>query len=130
MTYGLVVPSASETLLLQYILHTISADDPVLWLYSNNIIPSSTSVLSDFIAIPSTNIVLDPLTWIFTNGSAEYPTHIYTLSPGTTVCGYYVTNNAGTSLLWAQRCFFAPVSITVAANVFSVTPRFNAQSVN
>src|ERR1039458_2706407 len=120
MAYGLVVPTISQTLLLQYMLNVTTADNPVLRLYQNDVTPSGTSVLGDFTPVATTNIVLTSTSWTFTTDSgtviSEYPSYTYTgLTAGTTIYGYYVTNNAGTSLLWAQRCFFAPINITVTA---------------
>lgn len=132
MAYSLVVPNLSEIRMLEYILNITSADNPKLWLYSNDITPDGDSVIGDFTLITSSDIELDPLNWVISTvnglGVAEYPTQIYTLTPGTVIYGYVITNNASDFLLWSQRCFFAPVTLTVSAPTFSVTPRFNASS--
>jgi hypothetical protein len=146
MAYSLVVPDLSEIKMLKYILNIDSADNPILWLYSscghNDEVPDESSVIGDFDLITAPTIIspvlgyveLDPLQWDISTingvGVAEYPTQIFTLAPGTIIYGYVITNNASDFLLWAQRCFFAPVTITATALTFSVTPRFNASSTN
>jgi len=136
MAYGLVVPNASEIRMLQYLLNKTSVDTPILHLYSNDITPDEDSVIGDFTEIPvvcppGTDVILDPNNWIFNTldgvGIAEYPTQTYTVIGPVNIYGYYVTNNAQNFLLWAQRCFYAPVSIT-GTGTFSVTPRFSAKS--
>jgi hypothetical protein len=134
MAYSLVVPNASEIRMLEYILNIKSADNPKLWLYTlPDVIPDEDSLIGDFTLIASSDIELDPLLWVISTingvGVAEYPTQLYDALPvDTVIYGYVVTNNASNCLLWAQRCFFAPVNITVSAPTFSVTPRFNASS--
>ena len=142
MVYSLVVPDLSEIKMLKYILNVDSADNPILWLYSNDEVPDESSVIGNFDLIKAPTITspvlgyveLDPLQWDINTingvGVAEYPTQIFTLTLGTTIYGYVITNNDSSSLLWAQRCFFAPVTITATALTFSVTPRFNASSTN
>lgn len=133
MAYSLVVPNLSEIRMLEYILNKTPSDNPKLWLYTvPDVIPDENSVIGDFTLIADSDIELDPLNWVISTinglGVAEYPTQIYTLTPGTVIYGYVITNNIADCLLWAQRCFFAPVTLTASAPTFSVTPRFNASS--
>jgi len=130
MAYGLVVPNEAEIRLLEYMLNITAPDDPVLWLYSNNITPDENSVIGTFTPIAGTNITLDPTKWVITTvegaAAGEYPTQVYTLT-NEIIYGYYVANSANDKLLWAQRCFFAPVTISGTGD-FSVTPRISTKS--
>lgn len=129
MAYGLIVPNVAEVLMLQYILNCTPADDPVLRLYSNNITPDENSTYDTFTAIPGTSTTLDPGNWSINTVDgitvAEYTSPVvFTLGGPENIYGYYVSTTGGSppTLLWAQRCFMAPV----VTDSFSVIPRFNA----
>lgn len=97
--------------LLKYCLNALSQGDLKLRLFVNDYTPVLTTVLADLTQCTATGyaaITLAGGTWTFATASdivtASYAGQTFTFSgTGQTVYGYYVTNNAGTKCLWAER---------------------------
>jgi len=63
--------------------------------------------------------------------TVTHPAKTWTADGTTTndVYGYYVVDNAGTNLLWAERNAVAPVTVgLVAGQTYSVIPKFTDRS--
>ncbi len=120
----LVVPNNAEVLLLSYMLNATVASDVRLKLYSNNKTPVETDVLSSYVELVSVGYIDKVIlgsSWVITTVSgvttATYATQTFSFPSGTTAYGYYVTNNAGTDLLWAERFSNAPINISPSGTI-------------
>jgi hypothetical protein len=124
----LVITNASEILLLKYILNYTAASNVVLRLYKNDVVPSETDNISTYAESTESGysaITLTGTNWSFNTVSgsttATYAQQTFTFLVGATVYGYYVTNNVGTALLWAER-FEAPEVVGSLGGVIRITP--------
>jgi len=133
--WGGAAPSASLERMLEGILARIydaTPDEGQLKLFQNDITPSIASVPADFVQatfsgyaaidLPDTEI---PGTLIDVNGNAyaiDLLIRQFVQSADTvvnTVYGYYITNNAGTSLYMAKR-FDTPVDFSHAGKTIQI----------
>lgn len=129
---ALVVPKEGRDWLLRWILGIETPDNPVLHLYSNNVTINDNITTGSFVETACagySSISLIPASWTITSGTetkASYPKQTFSMIPITTlhVYGYYITNTAGTKLLWAQRADFAPATFPAGSATFYVTPIF------
>lgn len=124
----IIVPNISELLLLKYILNNVAASNVKLKLFSNNVTLSETSVLADFTEVTDVSYsqkILLGANWSFATTSgvstATYPDQTFNFTLSTIVYGIYVTNNAESALLWAEKFPAAPVTISALGNLV-VTP--------
>jgi hypothetical protein len=128
---SLVCPDKDgEILLLQYIVGMVNAGSPVLHLYSNDVIPSDTTVKSDLTEI-STLTGYNPITLLSQNWTtvqssgittAVYSEQTFTFVTDTTAYGYYVTSE-NNELLWLERFSGAPFEIPDGGGTISVTTK-------
>lgn len=126
---ALVVPDVhGEILLLQYMVGMVNADNPVLHLYANDIIPSDTTVKADLTEVV-TLTGYSPITLLSANWttvqssgvtSAVYSEQTFTFTTDATAYGYYVTNQSN-QLLWLERFTGAPFEIPDGGGTISVT---------
>lgn len=126
-----MVPNEGEIKLLEYMLNVTEADDPVLKLYQNNVTLSDTTILADFTECSDSSYAAVTLTnsgWVIAvdtdRALATYSEIIFTFAGEQNVWGYFVTNNAGTSLLWAQQANCAPTILPEEGGTFVVRPKF------
>lgn len=133
---GIVVPVEAEINFFKYLLNVLSPDDAVLRLYQNDVTLSRSTVIGDFTEPTDPGyapITLTSTGWSFaevgTTGvvEAEYADQIFTLTGEQDIYGYFVTNSAGTLLLWAQpgEC----VGRFTSGGTYVVSPKFTAKSV-
>lgn len=127
----LVVPNASARECLGRIVNKNTPDDLKLRLFENNYTPVEASVVGDFTEATFSGyaaITLTGASWTLTTADpavADYAQQTFTASAaGNSVYGYYVTNNAGTVLMWAERFTDGPYTITGNGDVVKVTPTF------
>lgn len=119
-----------EILLLQYIVGMVSAGNPVLQLYPNDVTPSHTTVIADLGTMPGgvgyTPITLTSSQWTTTQVSgvttAIYSEVTFTFNTGATAFGYFVTNITG-DLLWVERFTGAPFDIPTGGGTISITTK-------
>jgi len=109
-----------------------------LKLFQNDFHPSAFSVAADFtiadytgygdktIAAADWNPIIQPDGSAGIVGPGEFFDATGTATPNT-IYGYYVTDSAGTSVLWAER-FDAPVGITGPGTGFTMVPQLNGIS--
>src|SRR5689334_17620948 len=107
-------------MLTRIVLKALS-DDVVLGLFTNNVTPSDTTVLTDLIECTGggyAELTLTGTDWTITQGApsvASYALQTFTFSgvPGVaTIYGYFI--KAGTVLLYAERFATAPLTIAAA----------------
>jgi len=126
---ALLIPDVGEVLLLSYSLNKITPGDTVkLKLYTNDYTPVEGSVIGSFtqaVAAGYAAIDLAKADWtIATSGgvtTAEQPQKTFTFTAASTDYGYYVTDIAGTGLLWAERFSDAPHSIPSGGGTEKIT---------
>lgn len=128
---ALVVPDQlGEILLLQYIVGMVNADNPVLHLYANDIVPSDTTIKADLTEITTltgyTPITLLSANWTTVQSSgitsAVYSEQTFTFTTDATAYGYFVTNQSN-QLLWLERFTGAPFEIPDGGGTISVTAK-------
>lgn len=137
---GLIVPNSAEKTLLEMLLNITSPTNPQLKLYCNDVTLDGDTIISDFTECPSGTgyaaKTLSPGNWTITTNAveraqAEYNSEQeFTFSVAQDIYGYYVTNAAGTDLLWAQEAAYSPVELPSGGGSFVVHPRITLYSEN
>lgn len=132
---ALLTPDVGEVQLLKYMLNAATPDNVKYHLYTNNKTPAEADVLSQFTSSASATGYNGPLTltgssWTLGTSSgtttATYATITFSYTTTETVYGYYVTNNAATSLLWAEVFNSgSPFQIPVGGGTVNVTPKIS-----
>lgn len=128
---ALVCPDVwGEILLLQYIVGMVNADNPVLHLYANDVVPSDSTIMADLTEVPTstgyTAITLLSSNWTTVQSSgvttAVYSEQTFTFTTDATAYGYYVTDQSN-QLLWLERFSGAPFDIPDGGGTISVTAK-------
>jgi len=129
---ALKIPDVGELALLTMLKNTFNASTVKLKLYKNNYTPVDASVVGDFteanfngytaggvsvttFSVPATvagkaSTTANPAAWTKSAGGT-----------GNDIYGYYVTDAAGTTLLWAERAAAAPISMNNTGEGITVT---------
>jgi len=125
---ALLVPDVGEVLLLSYALNKVAAADVILRLYTNDYTPVEGSVLASFTECTAAGYAAITLTgadWTIATvtgtTTAEQPQKTFTLTAASTDYGYYITNGAGTQVLWAERFSDAPHNIPSGGGTEKIT---------
>jgi len=136
---SIVVPNTSDLLMLNYILNktTTSGDPPVsggnreLRLFSNNIVPTKTTVIGDLTHLTAAGyslITLNGSSWTIETvdgiNKATYPESIFTITESVDIYGYYVTSVGGGELLFVERFSTAPFSLPPGGGTIGITLEF------
>jgi hypothetical protein len=136
----LVVPNASEVILLERMLNKQNTNTLVLKLFSSNTIPVPGTLLSDltevsqtgYAAVTLTNsswaIAASPLTGAAVATYAEQTFTFSSAASGVDVYGYYVTDTSGPNLLWVERFSTAPFSVPPAGGQIAMTATINLEN--
>jgi hypothetical protein len=114
----LLVPNASEVIIMENFLNKSAPQDLVLKLYSSNTTPVETDTVAAYTETVGggyADISLVAANWTVTPGnptSAAYPeaTFAFTGAAGN-VYGYYVVQAVSGELMWAERFTNAPLNI-------------------
>lgn len=114
----LLVPNASEVIIMENFLNKTAPQDLVLRLYSSDTTPSETDTEATYTETSGGGYAEIPLTaanWVVTPGNpttAAYPeeTFAFTGAAGN-VYGYYVVQAVSGALMWAERFTNAPLNI-------------------
>jgi len=140
MSESLIVPDVAELNMLKIILNVNPASNVALRLYSNELTLDGDTILADFTECPGgTGYAAKTLasgSWAISTdglnkGYAEYASEQeFTFTVAQDIYGYFVTNAAGTELLWAQQAAYAPVELPSGGGLFSVHPKFTLVSEN
>jgi len=125
---ALLVPDEGEVYLMSYMLNKVASADVKLCLYTNDYTPVEGSVYASFteaVVAGYARITLAGADWtIATNTgvtTAEQPQKTFTLTAASTDYGYFVINNAGTKVLWAERFSDAPHTIPSGGGTEKIT---------
>jgi hypothetical protein len=132
---ALLVPDVGEVELLSRMLNLNSPDDVVLHLYTNDKTPAEGDVLGDYTESTATGYAAETLTgssWsVSTTGgttTGEYPQVTFTYEAAEPdIYGYYVTNNAEDTLLWAERFSDGPYAIPSGGGSVKITPKIELE---
>ena len=125
----LLVPDVGEVLLLSYALNKIAPGDSVkLKLFKNDYTPVEGSVVASFteadtagyaaIDLPKAGWTVETAVGVTT---AAYAQQTFNLTGAGSHYGYYVTDIAGTGLLWAERFSDAPHTIPSGGGTEKIT---------
>ena len=100
----LVVPNSADLQMLRYVFNRSTT----LHLYSNNLTPSKTTVLSDITEASGSGysaISLTGSSWTFATNTginqASYAQQTFTITGAITIYGYYITSTDG--LLYVEK---------------------------
>jgi hypothetical protein len=128
---ALVAPyQKGEILLLQYIVGMVNADNPVLHLYSNDIVPGDATVIGDLTEVGGATgyaaITLLSANWTTTQvggiTTAVFSEQTFTFTTDATAFGYYITDES-TQLLWLERFSGAAFNIPDGGGTISITTK-------
>lgn len=128
----LVCPNVGEVFLLEYIVGSKNADNPVLHLFSNNVTPDDTTVLSDLVEVATSTgyaaatMLSDDWSTVQVAGvsSVVYPEVVFNFNTNVQTYGYYVTDQSN-NLLWLERFDAAPYSIPAQGGTVTITPKLS-----
>ena len=132
---ALVIPNASEVTLLNNMLNKTTPTNTVLRLYSNNLTPSSTTVIGDVTQVTAGGyaaITLTSSSWtVATSGggvtTASYAEQTFNITTSATIYGYYITNLGG-DLLWVERFTAAPFQLPGSGGQVLITSQISLNS--
>jgi hypothetical protein len=132
---ALVIPNNSEVKLLNNLLNISSPTNTILHLYSNNLTPSSTTVIGNVTEVAAGGyaaITLTSTSWtVATSGggvtTASYPEQTFNITTSATIYGYYITNLAG-DLLWLERFTAAPFQLPGSGGQVLITSQLSLNS--
>jgi hypothetical protein len=124
---ALLVPDVGENDLLKAMFGQV-AETFRLHLYKNNHVPAEADVVGSYtecnaagyasIALVAANFVIATVAGVTT---ATYAIQTFTFTATESVYGYYVTNNGGTILLWAEMTDNPPYNYGASGGTCSVT---------
>jgi len=129
---AIVAPNVGEVLLLKYMLNHTAATDVVLRLYTSNITPAESDTIGTYSGDEPSDIAYTPATLTGTSWtvatvsgttSATYAERFFSFSTSASSYGYFVTDNSGSSLLWAERFDAAPFNIPSGGGEIAIIPK-------
>ncbi len=127
---ALLVPNTGEAEMLKRILNmTVTDPDIVVRLYTNNYTPIETTVIGDLTDATATGygpITATPGSWSISGDPTEAShTEIeFIFTDGEpTVYGYFITNTADDTLLWAEEFVDGPYTIPAGGGSIFITPK-------
>lgn len=128
---ALLVPDEGERELLGRALNAETPDDVKIHLYTNNKTPAEDDVLGDYTEATASGyaeITLAGGDWTIdtsantTTGEYDQVSFDFT-SDEPDIYGYYVTDNANSILLWAERFSDGPYAIPSGGGSVKITPK-------
>jgi hypothetical protein len=128
---ALLTVDVGEVELLSRAVNKTAPDNLRLKLYSNDKTPADADTVASYTEVTGSGYadkVLTGASWTVSSitnvATASYAQQSFDFTGAANVYGYYVTNNAGTILLWAER-FTSPTPpwmIPAGGGVVKVTP--------
>ena len=125
---ALLVPDEGEVYLMSYMLNKVASADVKLCLFTNDYTPVEGSVYASFteaVAAGYARITLTGASWTIATDTgvttATYAQQTFTLTAASTNYGYFVINNAGDKVLWAERFSDAPHTIPSGGGTEKIT---------
>jgi hypothetical protein len=99
-----------------------------LHLFTNDATPLEATVLAgltecDVAGYAATTLSAPTVATVGDVTTATYSQQTFTFTAATTVYGYYLTDNGGTKLLWAERFTDGPYRIPSGGGEIKVTPK-------
>lgn len=131
----ILVPNSGEVEILKRLLNYSSADNLRMKLFTSNTTPAEGDTVSTYTEASGNGYadkVLTGSNWtIATDGGgiskASYAEQTFAFTGGpVSVYGYFVTNNAGTVLLWAERFTDGPYNLPSGGGSIKITPSIEA----
>jgi len=126
---SIVVSDQGEVLALGLIVNKTAQGDLKLKLFTNDYTPVEGTVVGNFTECTATGYAAKTLTgasWTIATvanvTTASYAAQTFTMSSAANCYGYYVTNSAGTSVLFAEKF---PSVFTIPSGGGSVTVTLN-----
>lgn len=128
---ALLVPDVGERELLGRALNKETPDDVIIHLYTNNKTPAEGDVLGGYTeatAAGYASITLTGASWTISTVSntttGEYAQVSFDFTAAEpNIYGYYVTDNANSILLWAERFSDGPYAIPSGGGSVKITPK-------
>jgi hypothetical protein len=124
----LLVPNASEAIILENFLNVTAPQDLVLKLYSSDTTPAETDTEATYTEVSGggySDIDLVAADWVVTPGnpsSGAYPEQTFTFTGiAGNVYGYYVVQETSGALMWAERFTNGPFNIQNNGDEIRVT---------
>lgn len=110
-------------------------DDVILHLYTNNKTPAEDDEVADYTESTGSGYSSETLTgssWsVSTSGgvtTGEYPQVTFTYTGAEPdIYGYYVTDNAGSILLWSERFSDGPYAIPSGGGSVKISPKIELE---
>ena len=131
---GILVPDVGEVLLLSYMLNNVQPADVKLHIYVNDYTPVEGSTIANFTECTAAGyapITLTGANWTISTvagvTTASYPEQTFTMTATSTDYGVYITNNAGTQVLWAERFSDAPHTLPSGGGTEKITVKIQGE---
>jgi predicted transcriptional regulator YdeE len=131
---ALLVPDEGEVTLLEHMVNKVASADFKLHLFTNDYTPVEGSELADFteaVAAGYAEITLTGADWTVATATgtttAEHVQKTFTFTAASVDYGYYVTNNAGTKVVWAERFSDAPHNIPSGGGTEKITVKIQGE---
>lgn len=130
---ALVIPSAAEKTLAEFMLGVLTPGNQTLGLYVNNVTPDDATVLATLTEMSTHGYAAKTLTktsWSVAAGSSGQPatasyaaqTWTFTAAAAVSVYGYFVKDVTTGLLLWAEK-FATAKSVENAGDQIIITPK-------
>ena len=121
---AITVPTKSANRFLAHMLNAERAENLVLRLYANDVLPSAESVVEDFLeANGYTPQLLTGSDWAIEDGIATAGPRAFAFRAFRgTVHGYYVTQVLEGGLMWSERFSDGPYTIQNDGDSITVSP--------
>lgn len=133
----LLIPTASENKLLEFLLGFSVPGNQILRLNVNNITPADADVAATYTEMSTHGYAAKTLTktnWVIAQnagvaeGTFAQQTYTFTAAAAVTVFGYYVTDVTTGLLIWAEK-FNTGKVIQFAGDQILITPKFTLSKV-
>ena len=129
-------PDAGEVAALKAMVNHTSPGDLKLHLYKNDVTIDEDTVIGDVTESTEAGyaaVTLTGASWTVATGAgnvttASYAEQTFTFTEAATVYGYYVTNNAGTILMWIEEFTGGPYVLPASGGSVAVTLNVIGQS--
>ena len=122
---ALLVPNVGEKEMLERILN--GSDNLQLHLFQVDHVPAEADTVTSYDEVSTGGYASKSLdaTWNISGDPTEgsYPQVSFDFTGSATIYGYYVTDNGGSILLWAERFSDAPYNIPSGGGSVKITPK-------
>lgn len=129
-----LITQQGQIALLSYALNKSVPSDLILHLYTNDKVPSLTDTLDDYVEMTDyTPKTLTGSSWsvglnLVDVVTGSFAVQIFSFSSGVTAYGYYITDNAGTTLILAERFTNGSFILPFDGGNIKITPNVSFRS--